>query len=89
MKKIEIYTTPICGYCMRAKMLLERKGLEFEEIDLFQESHRREEMMTRSGRFTVPQIFIDDAAIGGCDELYALESRGALDELLGGELRKL
>ncbi len=84
MTKVEIYTTPICGYCARAKMLLDKKSVEFEEINLFQTPNRREEMMTRSGgRYTVPQIFINGNSVGGCDELYALERQGKLDTLLG------
>lgn len=83
MKNVEIYTTPICGYCHRAKMLLKSKNVQFKEIDLFDEPSRREEMMTRSGgRYTVPQIFIDGEAIGGSDDLYALEQSGKLKELL-------
>ncbi len=84
MSRVEIFSTPICGYCARAKMLLESKSIPYEDINLFQFPARREEMMTRSGgRYTVPQIFIDGNAIGGCDELYALERRGKLDKLLG------
>ena len=80
---IEIYTTPICGFCMAAKRLLTAKGVEFTEIDLFEEPGRREEMLGRSaGRHTVPQIFIGDTHVGGCDELYALDNAGKLDPLL-------
>jgi glutaredoxin 3 len=85
MATVEIYTTPICPYCHRAKRLLERKGVPFTEVDLWQEPGRREEMLRRAnGRRTVPQIFIDDRSIGGSDELHALESRGELDRLLNG-----
>ncbi|MBS8224933.1 glutaredoxin 3 [Vannielia litorea] len=80
---IEIYTTPICGFCMRAKRLLESKGADFTEIDLFEEPGRRSEMMDRAGgRHTVPQIFIGESHVGGCDDLFALESAGKLDPML-------
>lgn len=80
---IEIYTTPICGFCMRAKHLLESKGADFTEIDLFEEPGRRSEMMDRAGgRHTVPQIFIGESHVGGCDDLFALESAGKLDPML-------
>lgn len=83
MTKIEIYTTPICGYCQRAKRLLAEKGVSYTEFDLFDEPERRAEMMQRAnGGRTVPQIFIDGRHIGGCDDLYALERAGKLDPLL-------
>lgn len=83
MSKIEIYTTPICPYCARAKGLLEDKGVAFQEIDVFMDSDQREAMRQRSGgRNTVPQIFIDGQHIGGCDDLMALERAGKLDPLL-------
>lgn len=83
MKTVEIYTTPICGYCHRAKRLLAAKGVPFTEIDVMADPSRRAEMMQRSGGGqTVPQIFIDGTPIGGCDELHALERRGALDPML-------
>ena len=85
--KVEIYTTPMCGYCMRAKRLLERKGVNYTEIDLWQHPARREEMLRRAGgRRTVPQIFIGGSAVGGSDDLHALEARGELDRLLAGEM---
>ena len=85
MANVEIYTTPYCPYCWRAKRLLERKGVAFTEIDLWREPERRAEMLARAqGRHTVPQIFIDDLGIGGNDELHALEARGELDRLLRG-----
>ncbi|SIO19535.1 glutaredoxin 3 [Vannielia litorea] len=81
--RIEIYTTPICGYCARAKRLLASKGAEFTEIDLFEEPGRRSEMMDRAGgRHTVPQIFIGETHVGGSDDLFALESAGKLDAML-------
>ena len=83
MSKVKIYTTPICPYCVRAKSLLKKKGAQFEEIDVFMDSGAREEMETKSnGRRTVPQIFIGEQHIGGCDDLYALDSAGQLDPLL-------
>lgn len=84
MAKIEIYTSAFCGYCARAKSLLQRKGVEFAEIDLLEFPDRRDEMMTRSGgRQTVPQIFIDGEHIGGSDDLAALDRAGGLDAKLG------
>jgi glutaredoxin 3 len=84
MAKVEIYTTPMCGYCMRAKRLLERKGVAFTEVDLWAMPERRQEMLSRSGgRRTVPQIFIDGRGVGGSDELHVLEALGKLDLLLG------
>jgi glutaredoxin 3 len=85
MAQVEIYTTPLCPYCWRAKRLLQQKNVEFTEIDLWQEPGRRAEMVQRAGgRRTVPQLFIDGHGIGGSDELAALEARGELDALLGG-----
>ena len=84
MAEIEIYTTPLCPYCWRAKHLLEKKGLTFTEVDLWQELERRAEMVERAGgRTTVPQLFIDGRAIGGSDELVELEASGELDGLIG------
>lgn len=82
MPKIEIYTTAVCPYCDRAKQLLKSKNAEYIEIRIDQEETKREEMMTRSQRRSVPQIFIDDKHIGGSDDLYALEQAGKLDDLL-------
>jgi glutaredoxin 3 len=80
---IEIYTTFLCGYCHRAKKLLESKGAAFTEYDVMMSGDRRREMRERSGgRTSVPQIFIDGRHIGGCDELVALERAGALEPLL-------
>jgi glutaredoxin 3 len=81
MAKIEIYTRPACGYCTRAKMLLERKGVAFTEIDAYDDPARAE-MIERSGRSTYPQIFIDDRHVGGCDDITALDRKGGLDPLL-------
>ena len=82
MAKIEIYTTPFCGYCARAKSLLERKGAAYEEMDVMKDEKKRAEMRERSKRSTVPQIFINGQHIGGSDELAALEQAGKLDALL-------
>jgi glutaredoxin 3 len=83
MAEIEIYTTPFCAYCWRAKRLLENKGLAFTEVDVLLHPGRRAEMRERAeGRTTVPQIFINGRGIGGSDELAALESAGELDALL-------
>ena len=83
MAKVEIYTSPICDFCWRAKSLLKNKGVEFDEIDVTFHPGRRPEMVQRAnGSGTVPQIFIDNAHIGGCDELLALDQKGGLDRLL-------
>jgi glutaredoxin 3 len=84
MARVEIYTKAFCPYCSRAKRLLEDKGAAYEEYDITMGGPRREEMLQRAnGRYTVPQIFIDDAHIGGSDDLAALERDGRLDPLLG------
>ncbi len=83
MPPVKIYTTPICPYCVRAKALLKKKGAPFEEVDVFMDPDARDEMEAVSnGRRTVPQIFIGDRHVGGCDDLYALDSDGQLDPLL-------
>ncbi|CFR23058.1 glutaredoxin 3 [Yersinia kristensenii] len=82
MAKIEIYTKATCPFCHRAKALLNSKGAAFHEIAIDNDPAKREEMMTRSGRTTVPQVFIDGQHIGGCDDLHALDARGGLDPLL-------
>ncbi|CNL14586.1 glutaredoxin 3 [Yersinia aldovae] len=82
MAKIELYTKATCPFCHRAKALLNAKGAAFQEIAIDNAPARREEMITRSGRTTVPQIFIDGQHIGGCDDLHALDARGGLDPLL-------
>ena len=83
MPKVEIYATPTCPYCYRAKRLLKDKGVEYTEIDVMLHPGRRPEMVRRAhGRQTVPQIFIDGQHVGGCDDLYALESAGKLDPML-------
>ncbi len=83
MKPVEIYTSPLCGFCHAAKRLLNQKGVEFSEIDVLAEPNRKAEMMQRAnGRHTVPQIFVGETHVGGCDELYDLERSGKLDPLL-------
>ena len=83
MKPVDIYTTPICGFCHAAKRLLTEKGVAFNEIDVMTDAPRKQEMIQRAnGRRTVPQIFIGDTHVGGCDDLYALEQAGKLDPLL-------
>lgn len=83
MQTVEIYTTPFCGFCHAAKRLLAQKGVTFTEVDLSTQPERRAEMMQRAnGGRTVPQIFIGTTHVGGCDDLYALDSRGKLDALL-------
>ncbi|MDJ0628466.1 MAG: glutaredoxin 3 [Rhodobacter sp.] len=85
MQPVEIYTSPLCGFCHAAKRLLTQKGVSFSEIDLRKQPEKRQEMLGRSaGRHTVPQIFVGDTHVGGCDELYALEQAGRLDPLLQG-----
>ncbi|RJY08542.1 glutaredoxin 3 [Aurantiacibacter aquimixticola] len=82
--KIEIYTKAWCGFCSRAKRLLDDKGVAYTEYDIGMEPARRAEMVERKpGAMTVPQIFIDDTAIGGSDDLAALDREGRLDPLLG------
>lgn len=83
MAEIEIYTTMMCGFCVRAKNLLKKKGVEYTEVDVTFSNSKRGEMSERAeGRYTVPQIFINGDGIGGCDELYALERDGRLDSML-------
>lgn len=84
MSGITIYTTPVCPYCVKAKALLSKKGYgQVHEIDVSQDTSLRDEMIQKSGgRMTVPQIFIGDVHVGGCDDLYALDEKGDLDPLL-------
>ena len=82
MAAVTIYTTLVCPYCVRAKRLLDHKGVAYDEIDVTSDATRRQEMIQASGRRTVPQIFIGEQSIGGFDELYALEQSGELDGLL-------
>ena len=83
MKKVEIYTTPICGYCMMAKRLLDGKGVDYNEINVMGDMAEMQKMIQRAnGGRTVPQIFIGDTHVGGSDDLHALERQGKLDALL-------
>ena len=83
MQSVEIYTSPLCGFCHRAKQLLTAKGVNFLEFDVHARPELRSEMMGRAnGRHTVPQIFVGKTHVGGCDDLFALERSGKLDTLL-------
>jgi glutaredoxin 3 len=82
MKKITIYTTSICPYCVRAKALFDRKGLTYEEINVEEQQERDKMVIKAGGRRTVPQIFIGSVHVGGCDDLYALEKEGKLVGIL-------
>ena len=83
MVKVEIYTSPLCGFCHAAKRLLDNKGVEYQEFDVMLKPSLKQEMLARSaGRRTVPQIFIGGSGIGGCDELHQLEASGELNTLL-------
>lgn len=83
MKPVEIYTSPLCGFCHAAKRLLKQKGVEFHEIDVLANAKRKPEMIKRAnGKRTVPQIFVGNVHVGGCDDLYELERQGKLDGLL-------
>lgn len=83
MQPVEIYTSPLCGYCHAAKRLLTQKGVEFSEIDVLANPDRKPEMIQRAnGGRTVPQIFVGNVHVGGCDDLFALERAGKLDPLL-------
>jgi glutaredoxin 3 len=85
MAKVEIYTWRFCPFCIRAKQLLDRKGVAYSEYEIDGDEAARQAMVARGsdGRRSVPQIFIDDRHVGGCDDLHALERRGQLDPLLG------
>jgi glutaredoxin 3 len=80
--KVVVYSTGWCPYCTRARQLLMNKGVEFEEIDVDARPEARTEMTARSGRTSVPQIFVGATHVGGCDDLHALEASGRLDTLL-------
>jgi len=85
MRTVEIYTTTFCGYCIAAKRLLNKKGVEFTEYNVGRDAEKRQEMMGRAnGGYTVPQIFIGTDHVGGCDELFGLERAGKLDTMLAG-----
>ena len=82
MSKIVVYSTLLCPYCHRAKALLRSKGIPFTEIDVGMDREKREEMEARAHRHTVPQIFVGDVHVGGCDDLHELDAQGKLDTLL-------
>jgi glutaredoxin 3 len=85
MPSVEIYTSPLCGFCHAAKRLLTQKGANFSEVNVLAQPARKAEMIQRAnGGRTVPQIFVGESHVGGCDELYALERAGKLDSLLAG-----
>ncbi|PKR87555.1 glutaredoxin 3 [Pleomorphomonas diazotrophica] len=84
MVPVTIYTREGCGYCVRAKALLNKKGAAFTEIDAGSDPALKAEMVQRSGRMTFPQIFLGTTHVGGCDDLYALDAEGRLDGLLAG-----
>lgn len=84
MPEVMMYTRTYCPFCTRAKALMQEKGVTFEEVNLDTHPQRRDEMVRRAdGRHTVPQIFIGGRGVGGCDDVFELERRGELDELLG------
>jgi glutaredoxin 3 len=86
MSNITVYTTNFCGYCTRAKALLQKKGAEFTEINVFDNDAEREMLAVKTGgRRTLPQIFIGQTHVGGCDDLYALDAKGGLDPLLAAQ----
>ena len=84
MAKVEMYTKQYCPFCVRAKHLLEKLDVDFKEIAIDGDSELREHMISVAGGHTVPQIIINDQAIGGCDELYALHAAGKLEPILAG-----
>ncbi|KTD16704.1 glutaredoxin 3 [Legionella jordanis] len=84
MAEVIMYSTAYCPYCTKARDLLDRKGITYTDIRVDDQPDRRDEMITKSGRRTVPQIFINGQHIGGCDDMYALEEEGHLDKLLRG-----
>jgi len=84
MKKVKIYTTPYCPFCIKAKQLLKNKNIDFKEIDLSEEPEKFDEMSKKSnGARTVPQIFVEDTHIGDCDYIHELDNKGELDKILG------
>jgi glutaredoxin 3 len=83
--RVIVYSQPLCGYCSAAKRLLDRKGVEYTEVDVMLDPDKRAEMIERSGRQTVPQIFFGERHIGGFDELNALDRSGGLDTALAAE----
>ena len=86
MQKVLMYSTAVCPYCVRAEQLLQRKGVtDLEKVRIDLEPARRDEMMEKTGRRTVPQIYIGETHVGGCDDLYELDRQGKLDPLLRAE----
>jgi glutaredoxin 3 len=83
MKKVVIYTTPVCPFCVSAKRLLKKKGVAYVEVDVAGDDEARIQLTERTGLRTVPQIFVGDEHVGGSDDLHALEAAGKLDALLG------
>ena len=83
--EVVVYLAGWCPYCQRARGLLSKKGVQVREVDVDDDPRLREEMIARSGRRTVPQIFIGEKHVGGCDDLLALDGRGELDRLIGGD----
>lgn len=86
MVKVEVYTRDLCGFCTRAKRLLEEKGIAYVEHNASIDPQARETMMKRSGARTFPQVFVGDIHIGGCDDLFAADRSGKLDAALAGEV---
>jgi glutaredoxin 3 len=84
MQPVTIYTTPFCGFCHAAKRLLNKKGVDFDEIDVSRNPELRQELMQKAGRHTVPQIWIGEVHVGGFDDMHDLDMRGKLDPLLQG-----
>lgn len=85
MNKVKMYTTQVCPFCIRAKALLKQRGVQqIEEVRVDLQPDERDRMMRMTGRRTVPQIFIGDTHVGGCDDLIALDQRGGLSALLAG-----
>jgi len=85
MSEVVMYSTRFCPYCIRARMLLDNKNISYTEIRVDEQTEQRSVMEQRSQRTSVPQIFIDDYHVGGCDDLFSLESQGVLDQKLGIE----
>lgn len=83
MKQVVIYTTKVCPYCVKAKMLLKKKGAEYKEVDVSDDAEREKMIKKTGGARSVPQIYIGETHVGGCDDLYALDSKKELDGLLG------
>ncbi len=84
MANVLMYSTEYCPYCVRARQLLETKGVVYTDIRIDQHPDKRDEMIAKSNRTSVPQVFIDGHSIGGCDDLFALDKTGQLDKLLKG-----